>query len=141
MPNLDEKLRLLNEQVETWHVYWDEYQRVRGVPEGDILREGRKSPLEGKELMIVITAKSGSIMLSNALILHGIRRRRDVTDLSEERRGFLIKAVRAAETIVHMCLKSQTVRPRLNGADFSTDGPFDLEMSLPMSRLLSLRDF
>lgn len=66
--------------------------------------------LKTPELMIVVTAKSGSVMLSNALILHGIRRRRDVTDLSEERRGFLIKAVRAAETIVHMCLKSQTVR-------------------------------
>jgi hypothetical protein len=28
--------------VEAWHIYWDEYQRVRGVPEGDILREGRE---------------------------------------------------------------------------------------------------
>jgi len=44
LPNLDEKLRLMNEQVEAWHVYWDEYQRARGVPEGDILREGRESP-------------------------------------------------------------------------------------------------
>jgi hypothetical protein len=44
LPNLDEKLRLMNEQVEAWHIYWDEYQRVRGVPEGDILREGRKLP-------------------------------------------------------------------------------------------------
>jgi len=33
----------MNEQVEAWHVYWDEYQRVRGVPEGDILREGCES--------------------------------------------------------------------------------------------------
>jgi hypothetical protein len=41
LPDFDAKLRLLNEQVEAWHVYWDEYQRVRGVPEGDILREGR----------------------------------------------------------------------------------------------------
>jgi len=89
--------------------------------------------------MIVITAKSGSIMLSNALILHGIRRRRDVTDLSEERRGFLIKAVRAAETIVHMCLKSQTVRYDTGGADGSTDEHFDLGMCLPMFPLLLLQ--
>jgi len=88
----------------------------------------------------VITAKSGSIMLSNALILHGIRRRRDVTDLSEERRGFLIKAVRAAETIVHMCLKSQTVRQTVVGADDSTDEHSDLEMYSPTFLLLLLRD-
>ena len=89
--------------------------------------------------MIVITAKSGSIMLSNALILHGIRRRRDVTDLSEERRGFLIKAVRAAETIVHMCLKSQTVRRDIDEADGSTDGRSGLGMCLPMFPLLLLQ--
>jgi hypothetical protein len=67
------------------------------------------SSFEKTRLTTVITAKSGTILYSNARILHGIRRRRDVTDLSEERRQFLIKAVRAAETIVHMCLKSQSV--------------------------------
>lgn len=138
LPNLDEKLRLLNEQVEGWHVYWDEYQRVRGVPEGDILRESRES-LYKVELTSVITAKSGSIMLSNALILHGIRRRRDVTDLSEERRGFLIKAVRAAERIVHMCLKSQTVGPQINKANDSTEERSDLETCLHMPRRPLLR--
>jgi hypothetical protein len=80
-------------------------------------------------------------MLSNALILHGIRRRRDVTDLSEERRGFLIKAVRAAETIIHMCLKSQTVRYNIDRADGSTDEHSDLEMCLRMSLPLLLRGF
>lgn len=79
-------------------------------------------------------------MLSNALILHGIRRRRDVTDLSEERRGFLIKAVRAAETIVHMCLKSQTVHQTIVGADDSTGEHSDLEMYSHMFPLLLLRD-
>jgi hypothetical protein len=62
-----------------------------------------------------------------------------VTDLSEERRGFLIKAVRAAETIVHMCLKSQTVRHDFDGADASIDEHFDLEMCLRTSPLLLLR--
>jgi hypothetical protein len=61
------------------------------------------------DLMTVITCKSGTILYSNARILHGIRRRRDVTELSEERRQFLIRAVRAAETIVDMCLRSQSV--------------------------------
>lgn len=42
LPDFDDKLRLVNEQVEAWHVYWDQWQRVRGVPEGDLLREGRK---------------------------------------------------------------------------------------------------
>jgi len=92
------------------------------------------------QLMVVITAKSGSIMLSNALILHGIRRRRDVTDLSEERRGFLIKAVRAAETIVHMCLKSQTVCETDVGADGSIDEHSDLEMYSHTFPLLLLLD-
>lgn len=67
------------------------------------------SRLTRSGLTVVITAKSGTILYSNARILHGIRRRRDVTELSEERRQLLIKAVRAAETIVYMCLKSQTV--------------------------------
>jgi hypothetical protein len=64
-----------------------------------------------------------------------------VTDLSEERRGFLIKAVRAAETIIHMCLKSQTVRRDIDGADGSTDEHSDLEMYLHMSLPLLLRGF
>jgi hypothetical protein len=42
LPDFDDKLRLVNEQAEAWHVYWDNWQRVRGVPEGDILREGCK---------------------------------------------------------------------------------------------------
>jgi hypothetical protein len=62
-----------------------------------------------------------------------------VTDLSEERRGFLIKAVRAAETIVHMCLKSQTVRHTIGGADGSIDERSDLGMCLRMFPLLLLR--
>jgi hypothetical protein len=77
-------------------------------------------------------------MLSNARILHGIRRRRDVTDLSEERRGFLIKAVRAAERIVHMCLKSQSVSFTIDGADGSTGEHSDQATYSPTSRLLLL---
>lgn len=40
LPDFDEKLRTLNEQAEKWHEYWDQYQQARGVPEGDLLREG-----------------------------------------------------------------------------------------------------
>jgi hypothetical protein len=43
LPDFDDKLRVVNEQVEAWHVYWDQWQQARGVPEGDILREGRES--------------------------------------------------------------------------------------------------
>lgn len=43
LPDFDDKLRVLNEQTEAWHVYWDRWQEARGVPEGDLLREGRES--------------------------------------------------------------------------------------------------
>lgn len=116
LPDFDDKVRKLNDQVEKWTEYWDNYQKARGVPEGDLLREGRKfhllSPINAVTSgadPVVITAAAGTILYTNARILHGIRRRRDVTELSEERRSFLIKAVRAAENIVNMCLRSQTV--------------------------------
>lgn len=43
LPDFDEKVRKLNDQVEQWTEYWDNYQKARGVPEGDLLREGCKS--------------------------------------------------------------------------------------------------
>lgn len=67
----------------------------------------------GANVCAVHTAKAGTILYSNARILHGIRRRRDVTELSEERRHLLVKAVRAAEKIVNMCLNSGAVSPTI----------------------------
>ena len=45
----------------------------------------------------------------NSRILHDVRNKRDVAQLTEYRRGRLIFAVKAAETLLGMCLRSQQV--------------------------------
>jgi len=48
-------------------------------------------------------------MYADSRILHGVKSKRDVEKMPEERRQRLLKAVKAAETMVDMCLRSQSV--------------------------------
>lgn len=40
IPDFDEKLRKVNQQCDAWFDYWDEWHSARGIPPGDLLREG-----------------------------------------------------------------------------------------------------
>lgn len=49
-------------------------------------------------------------MYSNSKLLHGVRSKRDVTNLPPHRRERLLIAVKGAETLLGMALRSQQYR-------------------------------
>lgn len=47
-------------------------------------------------------------MYINSRILFGVRSKRDVANLSEQRKDCLLRATKAAETLLEMCLRGGT---------------------------------
>ena len=59
----------------------------------------------------------------NSRILHGVRNKRDVAMMTEDRRHRLILAVKGAEKLVAMCLRSQQVSADKVNKLISLSGP------------------
>ncbi|WVQ82646.1 hypothetical protein IAT38_004778 [Cryptococcus sp. DSM 104549] len=95
IPDMDEKLRNLNRGLDEWYDYWDDYCARQGFRPDHLLRE------------TLITGRAGTLLGSNSYVLHGIRKGRDVTNMSEERRRWLLDAGRAAQQLVSKCLRGQ----------------------------------
>ncbi|WVF70335.1 hypothetical protein IAT40_005125 [Kwoniella sp. CBS 6097] len=94
-PGMDAKLREVNRAILEWYEYWDAYYARNGVPKEHFLRE------------TMITGAAGSFLGSNSYIIHGIRNRRDVARLTDERRHWLEEAGRRAHQLVSICLRGQ----------------------------------
>ncbi|WVQ97571.1 hypothetical protein IAU59_004685 [Kwoniella sp. CBS 9459] len=94
-PGMDAKLREVNRAILEWYEYWDSYYARNGVPKEHFLRE------------TIITGAAGSFLGSNSYIIHGIRSRRDVARLTDERRHWLEEAGRRAHQLVNTCLRGQ----------------------------------
>ncbi|WWC86390.1 uncharacterized protein L201_001266 [Kwoniella dendrophila CBS 6074] len=94
-PNMDGKLREANRAITDWYNYWDGYYARNGVPKDHFLRE------------TLITGGAGAFLSSNSYVLHGIRSRRDVALLTDERRQWLQEAGRKAQQLVNICLRGQ----------------------------------
>ncbi|CAD6573450.1 MAG: hypothetical protein TREMPRED_000828 [Tremellales sp. Tagirdzhanova-0007] len=88
--------------AQAWFEYWDGYYEAQGTSKGTFLRE------------FVITGRCGADLYCNSCILRGVRNKRDVAQLSEGLQTKLIIAVKAAEKLVGMCLRSQQVEANLN---------------------------
>ncbi|OCF41603.1 hypothetical protein I317_04615 [Kwoniella heveanensis CBS 569] len=94
-PGMDAKLREVNRAISEWYEYWDSYYARNGVPKEHFLRE------------TMITGAAGSFLGSNSYIIHGIRNRRDIARLTDERRHWLEEAGRRAHQLLSICLRGQ----------------------------------
>jgi hypothetical protein len=141
LPDFDDKLRLVNEQAEAWHVYWDQWQRVRGVPEGDILREGRE----------LITLNMADISRHRQIRYYSLLQRpNSAWDPAE---AGCYRSIGGETQIpdqgdpsrgghrTHVFAKSDSESQRETWADDSIARTSELGTYSPTSRLLSLRDF
>ncbi|GFZ43669.1 hypothetical protein JCM24511_01389 [Saitozyma sp. JCM 24511] len=95
IPNLDEKIRRANEGIDEWLEYWDQYYDRLGLPKTHIMRES------------LITMSAGGLVYTNSLILNGVRSKRDIALLSEERHHFLTRGMKAAERIIATALRGR----------------------------------
>nr|XP_031860933.1 uncharacterized protein CI109_003660 [Kwoniella shandongensis]KAA5528005.1 hypothetical protein CI109_003660 [Kwoniella shandongensis] len=107
-PDLDDKLRDLNRNLNEWYEYWDDYFARKGIPEGHFLRE------------TLITGRAGAFLTANSYVLHGVRSRRDVSLLSDERRQWLQEAGKRAQELVDKCLHGQQYTKNVQFANLLT---------------------
>ncbi|KAL7424794.1 hypothetical protein Q5752_000478 [Cryptotrichosporon argae] len=92
--DLDAKIRRADETYDEWLAHWESFYEKQGVPASSFLRES------------LYTQKAHAVLHTNSRVLHGVQSRRDVPLLSEDRRSLLLAAIRSAQTLVNMSLRS-----------------------------------
>ncbi|KAK8866058.1 hypothetical protein IAR55_001209 [Kwoniella newhampshirensis] len=108
LPDMDDKLRQVNRNLNECYEYWDDYFAQKGIPEGHFLRE------------TLITGRAGAFLATNSYVLHGVRSRRDVAMLSNERRQWLQEAGKRAQELVTKCLHGQQYTKNVQFANLLT---------------------
>ncbi|ORY32276.1 hypothetical protein BCR39DRAFT_45188 [Naematelia encephala] len=108
LTDLDERLKRTEDACKRWFEYWDKHYESKGISKGNFLREA------------LITGGSAADLYCNSRVLHGIRSKRDVAQLSEERKQRLVNAMNAAETLVAMALRSQQYTKQFRYANLYT---------------------
>lgn len=126
LPDLDEKLMQARVLTNQWFTYWDQYLRDRGIPPTDLLREN------------LVTGRAGAFMYTNSRILYGVRNKFDIARMSDQRKEFLIIAIRAAEKILSICLRGGDYNDNFKWANIYTHvgAAFAARLLIRMANLL-----